>query len=332
MQYLLYILSIPFIYLNYKILISDIKNKIIPNKYLIYLLYIIPIYYIYIFFTFPDINYLVLLSQVIITFVISFILYYFWIWAAWDAKYLLVLSLFIPNLWIIPLLWNISLLIIVYLLFYFIWFYLWKLTFNAEYRKSLILNVKQDLKEKWFNYKEKKWWKTFIIILKWLIVFLLIFVSIRLSRTYLFNTFFENWNNFIIVQDIINKRNIYLLFLIIWILFLFIYLIRNLISKIKEYINKKTSINLNILSNLFIFILSLSLLWFILKEYLIEPEKISKLLFLIFTLYLALRIFFKILFYSYKITFWIAELTYIDIWKLKEWDLIDKPYLIKIFW
>ena len=100
------------LYLNYKIVLSDLKYKKIPNKFLGYLLLLIPFYYIYIFFTFPDINYLLFLWQIILTFIISFILFYFNIWAAWDAKYLLVLSLFIPYIWIVPFIWNIALITI----------------------------------------------------------------------------------------------------------------------------------------------------------------------------------------------------------------------------
>ena len=149
MQYILYILSIPFLYINYKIVVSDLKNKIIPNKYLGYLLLLIPFYYIYIFFSFSEINYLLFIWQIILTFIISFILYYFWIWAAWDAKYLLVLSLFIPYIWVIPFIWNIALITILYLFLYFIRFYLWKVLFNKVYRQSLWLNIKQDLTETW---------------------------------------------------------------------------------------------------------------------------------------------------------------------------------------
>ena len=34
--------------------------------------------------------------------------------------------------------------------------------------------------------------------------------------------------------------------------------------------------------------------------------------------------------WAYKITFWIAEYQYIDIKDLKEWDIVDKGYLIKM--
>ena len=199
MQYILYIIAIPFLYINYKIIASDIKQKIIPNKYLINLLYLIPFYYIYFLISSDaQINYLVFISQVILTLLISFILYSFWVWSAWDAKYLLVLSLFIPNIWVIPFIWNIALLTLVYLLVYFLYFYLWKCLFNLNYTKNLYKNIYIDLKEKFKNFlKHKNWWFykkiIFINILKWIISFLAFFTIIRLSRIYLIDNIIDSY-------------------------------------------------------------------------------------------------------------------------------------------
>jgi len=333
MQYIFYILVIPFLYFNYKIIVSDLKYKKIPNKYLGYLLLLIPFYYIYIYFSFPEINYLLFVWQIFLTFLISFVLYYFWIWAAGDAKYLLILSLFIPYIGIIPFIWNIALITIVYLIFYFIWFYLWKCLFYKWYAKSLWKQIKTDLNEKWKIYKKNKNYNTFLIILRWLLIFLLIFVSIRLSRIYLFDSFFEWWwGNYLYIQDFINKYNIYLIILLIALFIWLLYIIKLWIGKLKNYLSKRLNINLEIIWNIFLIILSLLLIVFIISEYLIDSQKMSHLLFLIFTLYLWIRILFKILLYSYKITFSIWEVNYINIKELKEWDIIDKEYLIKIFW
>ena len=333
MQYFFYTLIIPFLYLNYKIIASDLKYKKIPNKYLWYLLLIIPFYYIYIFFSFPDINYLLFIWQIFLTFIISFILYSFWIWAAWDAKYLLVLALFIPNIWIISFIWNIALLTIVYLLWYFIWFYFWKCLFYKWYAKSLWWNIKQDLNEKWLVYKWNKWWKTFFIILKWIVVFLIIFVSIRLSRIYLFNEVFS-WeaNGWQIIQELFEKYSIYLIILFILIFIWWLYLFRLWINKLKNYIWNKLKLNLTLVWNIFLSILFVLLISFIIYEYIINPNEISNLLFKVFTLYLGLYILFKVLFYSYKITFGIAEMEYINIKDLKEGEIVDKEYLVKMFW
>jgi len=117
MQYiLLFLLSIPFLYINYKIIISDIKYKKIPNKYLLYLLYLLPLYYSYLIYFNSSFGILLFIIQIILALIISFILYSIWIWSAWDAKYLLVLALFIPDIWIVPLIWNIAIITLIYLL------------------------------------------------------------------------------------------------------------------------------------------------------------------------------------------------------------------------
>ena len=335
MQYFLYILAIPFLYLNYKIVVSDLKIKKIPNKYLGYLLLIIPFYYIYIFFSFPEINYLLFLLQIFLTFIISFILYYFNIWAAWDAKYLLVLSLFIPYIWIIPFIWNIALITIFYLFWYFIYFYLWKVLFNTIYRKNLWLNIKQDLSETWKVHKWNKWWNTYKIVAKFLIIFFIIFVSIRLIRIYLFNSFSShlaspNGRETLFVE-IIEKYNIYLIFLWIWVFIWWLYLFRLLINKFKIYINKKLNLNWDLIWNLLIWILFILLSSFISYELINNYNEISSLLFRVFTIYLVIYLIIKVLIYSYKITFGIGEYEYINIKDLKEGDVVDKNYLIKMF-
>ena len=331
MQYFFYILAIPFSYLNYKIIVSDLKYKKIPNKYLGYLLLLIPFYYIYIFFNFPEINYWLFFFQIFLTFLVSFVLYYFWIWAAWDAKYLLVLALFIPYIWIIPFIWNIALVTLAYLFWYFIYFYLWKVLLNKNYRKNLWLNIKQDLNEKWKVYKQNKWWNTYKIILKWLVIFLLIFVSIRLGRLYLLKYTSPLAPLLRGEGNIIEKYNIYLVFLFIWIFLWWLYLFKILINKLKLYLVEKFKLNINLVWNILLIFLSIFLISFIIYEYFQNPSEIRNYLFRIFTVYLIIYLLAKILIFSYKITFWIAEYQYINIKDLKEWDIVDKEYLVKMF-
>lgn len=332
MQYFFYILIIPFIYLNYKIINSDLKYKIIPNKLLLYLLFLIPFYYLYIYNNFPDINYIFFLLQILFTFIISFILYSFWVWAAWDAKYLLVLSLFIPYIWITPFIWNIAILTILYLFWYFIYFYLAKILFNKKYRKYLFSNIKQNLSVRWSIYKLNKWWKIFFTLLKWLVIFLMIFVSIRLTRFYLFNSFFEESNNINVIFKVFEEYNIYLIFFLIWAFVWWFYLFRLFINKISNYISNKFKINIEKIWNVLISILATLLIGFLIYEFSINSKEISYLLFRIFTLYLWIYIFIQIIIYSYKITFWISETEYIKISELKEWIIIDKKSLNQIIW
>ena len=243
--FFLWLLSIPFLYLNYKIIISDIKYKIIPNKYLIFLLYLIPLFYIY-NFLYYDINYILFFLQLFFTIFISFILYYYSIWSAWDAKYLLVLALFIPQKWILLFVWNIALLTIFYLFLYFIYFYFWKPIFNWKYFKSLFWNIKTDLKDKLYTFLKHWDWnfyrKTiFFKILKWFIFFLIIFVSLRLIRLFLLSEIFK-WlhsSRSEFFQDLLIKYNLYFI-LLFFILFIWlIYLIIFKINKIKLFLKNK---------------------------------------------------------------------------------------------
>lgn len=325
MQYiLLFILSIPFLYINYKIIISDIKEKKIPNKYLLYLLILLPIYYIYVFYYF-DINFLFFLFQVVITLFLSFLLYSIWIWSAWDAKYLLVLALFIPYIWIISFVWNIAIITLIYLMLYFVWFYLWKCLFDRKYAKSLLINIKEDLKEKlttFFKFWDWNFYiKTiFLRLIKFFITFWILFVWLRISRIYLM----KDLNYF----DLFNKYQILIIISSIVIILLSIMLLRLIYIFIK-----KISINQIYYKyiDIIIYIILLSLLfWFILYEYKIDSEFLKNSLYKIFTIYLLLYIVFNIFRYSYKITFQIAESYFVTIDNLKIWDIIDKEYITKI--
>ena len=132
MQYIFYFFVIIFLYLNYKIIASSLKKRLMPNKYLEYLLILLPLWILYIFL-FPldltiieptsiNFNYMYII-QIILSIIVSFALYYFWLWSAGDAKYVLVLSLFIPYLWIITFIWNTAILALIFLILYFLWFY-----------------------------------------------------------------------------------------------------------------------------------------------------------------------------------------------------------------
>jgi Flp pilus assembly protein protease CpaA len=320
---LLTILAVPFLYLNFKIIYTDLKEKKIPNKYLKYLLFLLPFFYVYTFSYF-DVNILSFFIQTFFTFLICFVLYYFWVWSAWDAKYLLVLALFIPNIWIIPFIWNVALLTVVYLFLYFIWFYFWKCLFNWEYSKSLYKNIYIDLSEKWKIYKNNNWWNTFYLIFKWFLGFLIIFVSIRISRLYILNYFFDGWwgRNEAFMKIFTNYGIYVVLLVILAILWVFI-----LIRKIVWYLQNK----FKFLKIFALIILILFLIWFIAYEYNVDKLVLLQNLKLIFTYYIILWFMFRILKYSYKIVFQISEQYFVNIKDLKEWDIIDKDYLVKMF-
>jgi len=348
MQYfLLSIIALPFLWINYLIVKTDIKEKKIPNKLLGYLLLLLPFWWWFLFIipspliSLPmvevNINIFIFIFQIFLTFLVSFILYYFWVWSAWDAKYLLVLALFIPYIWIIPFIWNIALLTIWYLILYFIWFYLGKCLFNWRYTKSLYENIYIDLKEKWLVKKKNTNTHNISIILKLIVIFLIIFISIRLARIYIFAWIFwwDSWervNRVEFLKDILEKYHIYIFVLFIRLFIGFLWWIKWLITKIKTYIiNKfkkklfnKYKISSEIIDNIFLAVLFVVLLSFIIFEYIKNPYEIETYLIRIFTVYLVIWWIFKILLYSYKIAFSIAETYYVDIKDLKEGDIVDK--------
>jgi len=336
MQYYLYLLLIPFFYLNYKIISSDIQYKKIPNKLLGYLFFLVPFYYIYLFSTPIQIHIPLFFWQIIFTLLISFILYYYWVWSAGDAKYLLVLALFIPHIGIIPFLGNIALITLVYLLLYFLYFYFWKCLFHWSYAKSLYVNIYGDLKDRLVNFLKHgdgNFYKNaiFLKLLKLVLLFLILFVSMRLARVYLFAYIQETYyyKDFLLY---LRNYTSYIFLTLIWVFIGIVYGIRVLIGKLKEVLKKKGGIENNTtLDFVLIGILLILLVSFILYEYKFNPNEITTYLIRIFTLYIVLYWVFKILTYSYTITFQLAEQDFIDIKDLKVWDIVDKEYLTKMF-
>ena len=332
MQYILYLLTLPFLYLNYKILVSDITRKKIPNIYLKYMCILALLWWLLLFLWFYpsiEIHPLPFFIQLIIALVCSFILYYFWIWAAGDAKYLLVLSFFIPYIWVIVLIGNIALITLSYLVGYFLYFYLGKITCNKNYREYLLQDIQRDITEKWQWYKKGKWWSTYKTISTFLLTFFIIFVSIRIGRNYFLEYILEYWSLYSI-EEFIGTYSVYIIFWWIGVFLIWIYLIRLWVNKIARYIWKRWEIKRKTIWNISVWVLLACLLSFIGYELIYNYQEIVTLLLKIFTLYLIIFIVIKILIYSYKITFWIGETYYKDIDYLTQEDSIDKKYLLHI--
>lgn len=337
MQYiLLWLISIPFLYLNYKIVKSDLEIKKIPNKLLMYLLFLLPLYYLYIFLYF-DVNYLIFTLQVIITFIICFIIYSFWLWWAWDAKYLLTLGIFIPNIWIFVFIWNIAIIMILYLFIYFIWFYLWKCLFDLKYSRKLYWDIYINLKDKLINYLSDTDWNLykkviFVKLLKWLIIFLVVFVSIRFIRLILINEFLTNWWDYNLLEKFLYE---YFIYIFIWIIIIFtwmFYIIRKIYSMFSNKISirfKKEKLTIDLY---FALVLLFFLVIFLIYEYTIDPVFVKITLYRIFTIMLLIFFIFITLFYLYKVAFQIAETDYKNIKDLKVWEILDREYLIENFW
>ncbi len=335
MQFFLLILAIPFFYINYKIIKSDITLKRIPNKSLLNLLSIIPFYYLYLLFSPLSFSVTTFAIQIFVALVVSFLLFYFWIWSPWDAKYLLVLALFIPQIWIVPFIGNIALLALLYLLAYYIYFYFWKCLFDWKYGKSLYQSIYIDLKEKIFislKYKDGNMYKKRIILLrisKWVLLFLTAFVSIRLIRLYIFLEIKKSVSYTTILKYISTYTSYSFLWFFI-ISFWIAYWMKFFLNHWKTILKKVTWIkNEFYLEHIMIWISSCMLISFIVYEYQKNPKEMQTFLVKIFTFYIAFYIIFLIVRYSYKIAFQLAEQDMIHINNLNKWDIVDIPFLKK---
>ncbi len=331
MQYFLYLLTIPFLYFNFKIVLSDLKFKIIPNKYLAKILYMLPIWYAYLILWWTiivsDVWFIIL--QIFLSFIISFWLYAYGIWSAWDAKYLLVLSLFIPHVWTLTFIWNIALLTLTYLLLYFIYFYIWKCILQSTYRKSLYWNIFNDIKEIFQyklqnktseNYKQKIIYK----ISLWVINFFVIFIIFRLLRIATLNWLYSSWTDFSIISTTVSQHSTLVVLLLIIIVLWAFYVTKKIMYFFKRILHDFFWTQSKYLYN---WVLLLSLSCYMLYEYAYHPLEITQSITLIFTVYLSIYLFIIILKYASKITFQLWEEKSIQVRSLKKWDIIDKVYL-----
>lgn len=325
---LLGIIAIPFLYLNYRIIFTDITEKKIPNICILYLACLLPVWYLYswYFWNFSWVNPSIFFFQIFLTCLIWFWLFHFNIWWAWDAKYLLILGLFIPHIWVIPFIWNIALATLSILIVYFLWFWLGSNLWIHARRKNLYRELVKTKKEELFVKYRKKWRRGILFdILKWINIFLVIFISLRLIRIYVIDYIERKYDVsiFEIIAGAINSPyNILYLIAFIAAICWLLFLIRYIYTIVKTYIIPPYDVYV-------ICWLSCSMLAFILYEYSKNPEYIAKKMFLIFTLYLWIYITFKILIYAYKIVFIVKEETFVNISDLQEWMMVDKPALKK---
>lgn len=325
-------------YINFLIIITDIREKIIPNKYLICLIFLLPLYIIYSLLLWDTgfwLNTLMLVS-IISTFIISLGLHSFWIWSAWDAKYLMILALFIPNVWIIVFIWHIALITIIYLLLYFFWFYIWRSFLIRWHLYQLMRSISQDLRDRFLHYIYK--WKNqvnniyiYIKLLRYIIIFITVFMSVRIFRLYIIELV-ENherlWINSIIVE------NYFYFFILGGILTSVISIIGlyYIYIKLRNYISNKKNISSDAIDNLCTISLFLILLWYLQHQLYINPDDTKFNLTRILTLLLLIYLIFICIKYLFKLAFYSSEIKVIHINQLKKWDIIDKTYLIKIFW
>ncbi len=178
-----------FLYLNFLIIRKDIKEKIIPNKFLLYLFALLPFWYLYIWYFeyFETMNLLNFALQISITLILSFALFHFWMWGAGDAKYLFVLSFFIPHVQVYIFIVHISLITFCFLIFQALT-YFFKLLLSSKEKQNIYTVFKEDfsfLSLKKDNFLQS--WKYEIV--SFIIYLIMIFLFFRIIRYEIFHTF-----------------------------------------------------------------------------------------------------------------------------------------------
>ena len=216
-----------FLYINILIILKDISIKKINNKLLLCLFLFLPFYFFYSIKTWIiwEFEWSNIILSITLSSIISFLLYLYHIWGAGDAKYLLVLSLYIPYISILYIIGNIALLTILSLFLYLIFFYILKVTLDfasiQHHIKSILLHIYDSSKSSlrgFFHNKSNL--EKFYFVCKWIITFWVLFISIRILRIILFYEIFSvEWY----FHDSIFWTHISLWFLLIG-FFIFFYL------------------------------------------------------------------------------------------------------------
>lgn len=323
------VIALIFSYINLSIILSDIKDKKIPNSYILKLLYLLPFWYIYGYYYsfFWDITLLSSFLQIFVAFVICFLLFHYGLWWAGDAKYLLVLCLFIPHMSIISVIGSIAFVTILYLLWYFIWFWTWKniLNKNAQVYKILWQVKKKEITQEKSTLWNKKFYKKLIF---WAALFLVFFGSIRLIRIYIIEHIARSFGvtpreilEYILLSDI----DIFLLGIagITIVVMLF------MLSRVAYlYFQEKIGYNLQMA------LLTVVCIWlipFLYESFREDPEWLKTRIMLIFTLYIWIYFSIKALLAWYKVVFNSQEEENIHINNLQAGTIIDRRDLMKNF-
>lgn len=313
-------LLLPFFFINYQIIKTDVLEQKIPNKLLLFLSTLLPFWYIYAWFYgyFWEISYLNYGIQIILIFIVTYAIYEFQIWWAWDAKYLCILWLFIPHIWVLDLIWNIALITLVYLGIYFLWFWfgknLWIKQKRKEFYTSLWTLKKEDFVHKNKNLSSKEIRLNF---LKWLNIFLLVFLGVRFLRIYVITYLSQKYDILFLLQEY------WIYILIAWVSLLFTITIisKKVIQLFRKYIFKEKNTEIYFICFLSFFAISILLYGFIQS-----PDYFSEKIIIIFTLYLFIYILISFFYSAIKIVFKMQEQPLVHVNDLKAWMMIDKQW------
>lgn len=325
-----FFLGISFLFFNTKIIVSDIREKIVPNKYLLFLILLLPFWYIYAmqFSIFPDISFGASFLQFIIAFIVAFWLFHFWLWGAWDAKYLLILWLFIPYMSIISMVGSIAIVTLMYLITSFIWFWTGRniLQKNFHIYKHLWNQKRSEILQKKQYLWKKKYYRN---ILSTLCLFIIFFGTIRLVRVYIIEYISrKTWlTPFEIIQYILQSNiDIFIVWIGMIVIIMWVFILSRL-----TYLKFQERLGYN-LQIAFLAFICLLISPFVYHDVVTNPEWFKTKLILIFTLYMWIYILIKVLLAGYKIVFKSEEEVSIYIDDLHPGMIVNKEYLLKNFW
>lgn len=331
--------------INTYIIIYDIKYKKIKNIHLLILILLFIFYFIYMSFSINTMDILMFFPYLFSTFIFSFILYYFNIWAAGDTKYFFILTLFLYFFsGFFDFLINFSILVLFYIFFTVFFHYL--LTFFSLRKIKHFFWINYELfKEKYLFIFFDKWneettkelskKKVFIVnFINYLTLVIFLFILIRLFRIFIieyidFSNYKEN------IFELMKEYWVYILLLLIGILFwirrVIMFVIDFFKSKIviKSKLSKENYFVKKIIKSFIFLFLNISIVFIF---YLLNWNEVFGSLYIFFIRFITFTIFIKLIFHLFKIYFKTYEETDINITNLKSWDYINYDFLDKKIW
>jgi len=305
LEYIIIWMYIILFWIHAFILFSDIKYKIIPNKYII-LLWII-IYFILFFHWYISNN---ILYYIVGYFLIGFLLSTFRIWWAGDSKYFMILGIHVYYIGMVSFIWN-----IVIWTFILILLYILKSFIFQQYGPSLRHLIHKDFqisKSRFFRKYEHSKTDGILLILNPLNYLLLLFLLFKLVKELLFSY----WEVFLVGTP--NSQYI-LIIITISIIILFRYFIEFIKRKTQKFTSWK-AIKIDTIFNLIIGIMLVPIIYI---DYIRNTDSFIQDVYHIITLWFILYVGIKVFIYLYKKCFIEMEQNIIHIDDLYPTDIID---------
>jgi Flp pilus assembly protein protease CpaA len=173
LSFILWLLLAIFFSVNLFLIYKDWRYKVIPNSLLVILIILCPIFFFYWKYigylsSFDIRNYSI---SIIFVFVVSFFLYVYHWWAAWDAKYSIVLSLFLFHGNYLSFAGNMAVFTIAILLIFSL--------VQAIYLKTIDLEKKERVQ---LIKKDRELTEKFFIGIQYTLLLILTFVLLQMFR------------------------------------------------------------------------------------------------------------------------------------------------------